>query len=395
MRIKNNWLRILIFVVITAIVVSTLWLSLAKVIDLLSFIISLFLPFLLGYVFASAVKPLADVLQKKLSIPKGLSAILVIILTIGIIGGALTWGIWKIVEQFRQVYEQFPLIYASLQQSFAKLADAWWDVYVSLPDNVQQILSEMGQNISQKASGFIDNKSAPVVDWASRFAKAVPRVFVGVVVFILSGYFIITDDGRISAVSAKIVGEKIRYRFSLVGMHIKNYLGGYLKAQGVLMLIAFVIIFIAIKILGVKYALLIALATAFLDALPFFGSGLVLWPWAIIDFATGDIKMGVGLIITYLAVAIVRRFAEPKLLSSNMGLHPLLTLMSMYVGYRILSIGGLILGPIIAMLIISFYKAGIFDPLIAFVKLVYKFTKEQLTLLKDFFIKLAGSDWNE
>ena len=47
------------------------------------------------------------------------------------------------------------------------------------------------------------------------------------------------------------------------------------------------------------------------------------------------------------------------------------------------------------MLIISFYKAGIFDPLIAFVKLVYKFTKEQLTLLKDFFIKLAGSDWNE
>lgn len=395
MRIKNNWLRILIFAVITAIVVAALWLSLSKIIDLVGFIISLFLPFLLGFVFASAVKPLADVLQKKLSIPRGLSAILVIILTIGIIGGAITWGVWKIIEQGRQVYDQFPQIYESARLSFAKFTDSWKDVYASLPNNIQQIISEFGSTISDKASGFINNKSEPVVDWASRFAKAIPRGFVGVIVFILSGYFIITDDGRISAFTTKIVGEKLRFRFSIVSIHVKNYLGGYIKTQGILMIIAFVIIFAALSILNVRYALLIALGISFLDALPFFGSGLVLWPWTVVDFATGDIKMGVGLILTYVALAIVRRVAEPKLLSSNMGMHPLLTLASMYVGYRVLSIGGLILGPVIMMLIISFYKAGLFDPIITFVKIVYKFIKEQLTLLKDFFIKLSGSDWNE
>ncbi len=395
MRIKNNWLRILIFLVITAIVVCAVWLSLSKILDLLGFVVSLFLPFLLGFVFASAVKPLANLLQKKLSIPRGLSAILVIILTIGIIGGALTWGIWKIVEQIRQIYDQFPQIYASITQSFYRFMAVWEDLYITFPQSVQTLISEIGENISDKASGFINNTSEPVVDWASRFAKAIPRVFVGVIVFLLSGYFMITDDGRVNAFTAKIVGEKIRYRFSLVGKQIKTYLGGYIKTQAILMIIAFVIIFTALSILGVRYALLIALGIAFLDALPFFGSGLILWPWTVIGFAMGDIKMGIGLILTYVVLVIMRRLTEPKLLSSRVGLHPLITLMSMYVGYRVLSIGGLIFGPAIAMLIISFYKAGLFDPIISFIKLVFKFIKEQLILLKDFFIKLAGSDWNE
>ncbi len=395
MRIKNNWLRILIFLVITAIVVSAVWLSLSKILDLLGFVVSLFLPFLLGFVFASAVKPLAGFLQKKLSIPRGLSAILVIILTIGIIGGALTWGIWKIVEQGRQIYEQFPQIYASITQSFYRFMAVWEDLYITLPQSVQTLITEIGEDISGKASGFINNTSEPVVDWASRFAKAIPRVFVGVIVFILSGYFMITDDGRVNDFTAKIVGEKIRYRFSLVGKQLKTYLGGYIRTQAILMIIAFVIIFTALSILGVRYALLIALGIAFLDALPFFGSGFVLWPWTVVDFAMGDIKMGVGLILTYVALVIMRRITEPKLLSSRVGLHPLITLMSMYVGYRVLSIGGLIFGPAIAMLIISFYKAGLFDPIITFIKLVFKFIKEQLVLLKDFFIKLAGSEWNE
>jgi predicted PurR-regulated permease PerM len=92
---------------------------------------------------------------------------------------------------------------------------------------------------------------------------------------------------------------------------------------------------------------------------------------------------------------IMRRFAEPKLVSTGMGLHPILTLMSMYIGYKTLSIGGLILGPIILMLIISFYKAGVFDGLIRAVKRLGEFIKQQYMLFKAFLIKLTGSDEDE
>ena len=182
---------------------------------------------------------------------------------------------------------------------------------------------------------------------------------------------------------------------TVVRGELRKYLGGYFKAQVILMGIVFVILLLELSVLRVSYALLIALGVAILDALPFFGSGLVLWPWAIISFATGDIKRGIGLVIVYVSIALVRRLAEPKLLSSRMGMNSILTLMSMYIGYRLLSIGGLILGPIIMMLGVSFYKAGVFDGIISFVKLVIKFINEQIILLKNFFVKLTGSEWNE
>ncbi len=395
MKIRKNWLRILIIVVILAVVISSVWLSFGKILELIGYIVSLFLPFLLGYIFSLAVNPLANFLQKKLSIPRGFSAILVIILTIGVIGGAASWGIYKIVEQIRELYVHFPQIYESWQETIREIAKSWNTVYAALPENIQLLITGIGDTVSGKASGFLDNKSEPVVDYASRFAKAIPKVFVGVVVFILAAYFMITDSKGVSKAVKSMLPERLRIRAAMVTEQLKTYLGGYLKAQGILMCIAFFVMFLELSVLRVHYVLLIALGIAVLDALPFFGSGLVLWPWAVISFATGDIKMGVGLIVVYVSVALVRRFAEPKLLSSKMGTNPILTLMSMYIGYRLIGIGGLIVGPIIMMIAISFYKAGIFDGLIRVVKLVFKFIKEQLILLKNFFLKLTGSDWNE
>lgn len=395
MKIRHNWIRVLIFALTAALIITVVWLSMSKILELIGFLISLFLPFILGYGLAVLVNPLADLLQKKLSIPRGLSAVLVIILTVGIIGGAAVWGIWKIIEQGRELSEQFPQIYASAEVSIRQFMDKWSMLYDNLPENIQFAINNFGETISNKASGFIDNKSEPVVDWASRFAKAVPGVFVGAVVFILSGYFMITDNKTVSAAVRKLAGERLCNRFATVNAELKLYLGGYLKAQLILMCIAFLIMLVELSVLRVKYALLIALGIAVLDALPFFGSGLVLWPWAVMSFATGDIKRGVGLIIVYLSVLVVRRLLEPKLVSSKIGMNPILTLMSMYIGYRVLSLGGLILGPIIMILGISFYKAGLFDGLISFVKQLLKFIKEQIIMLKNFFIKLAGSDWNE
>ena len=395
MKIQKNWLRILIIILILAVVGCSVWLSFSKIVAIIGYIVSLFLPFLLGYGFSLLVNPLANFLQKKLSIPRGFSAILVIILTLGVIGGAVSWGVFKIIEQGRELYEHFPDIYSSWQATIKEISKSWNAVYRALPENIQVTITEIGNTLSEKASGFLDNKSEPVVDYASRFAKAIPKVFVGVVVFILSTYFMIADSKGVSKAVNSVIPGKFRARIATLNTELKTYLGGYVKAQGILMCIAFFIMLIELSVLRVHYALLIALGIAILDALPFFGSGLVLWPWAVIAFATGDIKRGVGLIIVYVSVALVRRFAEPKLLSSKMGTNPILTLMSMYIGYRLIGVLGLILGPIVMMLIISFYKAGLFDGLINFVKLVYKLIKEQLIVLKNFFIKLTGSDWNE
>lgn len=395
MKIKKNWIKILLFAVILAIIIALVYLFLPKILDILSFLVRLFMPFLFGYLFSLAVNPLADMLQKKLKIPRGFSAVLVIVLIVGIVGGILTFAIWKIIDEVRMLYIQFPMIYENVQDGIHSLGTKWAVVYKNLPVNIQEALSALGSSISDKAADFINTMSTPVVDYAGNFAKSLPSAFIAIIVFILSSYFMVSENKIVSKSVNWIFSMKVVERLRIVKRELKKYLGGYLKAQLILMFIAFGIMFIGFSLLNIDYALLIALGIAILDALPFFGSGLVLWPWTVVAFLNGDIKAGIGLIVIYLAVMFMRRFAEPKLVSSGMGMHPILTLMSMYIGYKTLSIGGLILGPIILMIIISFYKAGIFDAPIRLLKSLGAMIKKQFILFKKFFVNLMESDWDE
>ncbi len=395
MKIKKSWIKLLIFAVALAAAVTIVYFFLPTILKALGFLIELALPFLLGYLFSMAVNPLADFLQNKLKIPRGLSAILVIVLIIGILGGILSFVIWKIIDEVRMLYAQFPSIYTGMRESMHAIGTKWSVLYDNLPGNVQQALTDIGDSISVKASEMINSVSEPVVNNAGNFAKALPSVFIAIIVFILSSYFMVTDNKLVSRTVHSMIPSKFTERLTMVKSELKKYMGGYIRAQIILMFIAFLIIFAGLSILGANYALLIALLIAILDALPFFGSGFVLWPWSIIAFLNGNLKTGIGLIIIYAAVLVVRRITEPKLVSTGMGIHSLLTLMSMYVGYKTLSLGGLILGPIILMLIISFYKAGIFDAPIRALKTAFEFIKKQFVMFKAFLKNLMESDWNE
>lgn len=395
MKIKKNWVKITLFAVGIILVALGIYFFLPTIVSVIGFVFELFLPFILGYIFSMLVNPLADKLQKRMKIPRGMSAVLVIVLIIGILGGILTFAIWKIVDEARMLYTQFPTIYISMRDGMRSLGEKWSTVYVNLPVNIQEAITALGNAISDKAAQIINNISAPMVDYAGNFAKALPRVFIAVIVFLLSSYFMVSENRSVTAAVKKITSPHLAKRLAIIKREIKKYLGGYLKAQGILMLISFFIMFIGLSIFDIQYALLIALGIAIVDALPFFGSGLILWPWTVVSFLNGNIKLGIGLICIYIAVTIMRRLAEPKLVSSRVGMHPLLTLMSMYIGYKTLSIGGLILGPIILMLIISFYKAGVFDTPIRLLKSFCKLVKEQCILFKQFIINLMRSDWNE
>ena len=117
MKIKKSWVKVAFSVVGVAAAIVLIYIFLPKILGVLGFVIKLFLPFLLGYLFSMAVNPLADFLQKKLKIPRGLSAVLVIVLIVGIVGGVLTFAIWKIVDEVRMLYTQFPAIYESVRNS--------------------------------------------------------------------------------------------------------------------------------------------------------------------------------------------------------------------------------------------------------------------------------------
>ena len=132
-------------------------------------------------------------------------------------------------------------------------------------------------------------------------------------------------------------------------------LGGYLKAEASLVLVSFIISLVGLYILefmnfNISYPLLIALFIGFIDALPILGSGSVMIPWAIISALNGDISLGIAIIVLLIIMSVVRQILEPKLVSKNIGVHPIFTLIAMYTGFKVIGVIGLLIGPIILII---------------------------------------------
>ena len=95
--------------------------------------------------------------------------------------------------------------------------------------------------------------------------------------------------------------------------------------------------------------------------LPFFGTGTVLGPWAVIKILSSDYQFAVGLIILYAVTQIVRQVIQPKIVGDTIGMNPLATLFFMYIGYKISSIIGMIIAVPVGMILINLYQSGVFD----------------------------------
>ena len=312
--------------------------------------------------------------------PRGLSAILVVLVTVGVIGGIITGVIWKIVDEIREIYYDLPVIWTNIQSAWYSVSDFLSRLMNALPKSMQAAFDSLIDQTTEWISGFAVNTT--IVQSAGNFAKKLPSIFISIIVFMLSLYFMVVDSQVVAKTVKKPFTQSFLNRIGEIKKEVKKYVGGYVKAQLTIMCIFFFIIFIGLSLLEVDYALIIALVTAMLDALPIFGSGAVLWPWALVSFIMGRYGFGVSLIIIYLILVLIRQLIEPKIVSQNIGMHPLLTLMAMYVGYRTLSFGGMIFGPLLLMLIISLYRVKLFDEPIKFVKSVFLYVKGKIKNIK-------------
>lgn len=372
--------RTVITLLLIAAAVTAVVLCLPGALDAAGYILWLFSPFITAYIVSLLVNPMADGLQKRFRLPRGISAVLVIVLTVGVLGGIAGGIVWKIVDEIRGIYADFPIIYEQIRTAWLSVMESLSNITEILPENLRNIMNDFSEQTLDWLAGFA--KDTEIVRSAGNVARRLPSIFVSVAVFLISLYFMVSDSKRVNEFVKKPFTETFLNRLSLLKGEFKRYVGGYVKAQLTIMCISSVILIIGLSVLNVKYALIIALVTAIVDALPFFGSGAVLWPWAAAEFITGNTAHGVGLLIIYLCVIFMRQMIEPKIVGQNIGMHPLLTLAAMYVGYRTLSLGGMILGPFILMMAISLYRVGLFDDLIRFAVSVFEKIKNTINRIK-------------
>lgn len=173
---------------------------------------------------------------------------------------------------------------------------------------------------------------------------------------ILSAFFFLRDEEKLVDIILQNGGDGFLKKVLDFKKIISVALSGYFKAQLILMSVIFAILSFFLVLFGVKYSVIIAFLIAFVDAIPVFGTGCILLPWAVYEFLTGINSLGFGLIALYGVCTLTRQILEPKILSSKIGLPPLLTIFGVFLGYKLLGIIGLILGPIFTLVFVTYIQ---------------------------------------
>ncbi len=318
------------------------------------------LPFIIAYILAYLTNPIVCFLERKIKLPRKLASLIVILLTVSLIISVLSFIVYRIVYEVKELAENLPAFLAMLALNINVILDKGISAYVSLPVEVSQFIDTVITGLSTNLTSII----GPLTDATTRFAyivvKSFPSIFVFTIVLIISTYFISSDKKIIDKFIVKQIPTSWAARIVSVKNDLSFALLGYIKAQLILMSITFVEISIGLVIIGVNYSITFGLLIALIDALPIFGTGTILIPWAIGSLIIGDVRLAFSLIVLYAICLFVRQLLEPKIVGTQIGVYPLVTLISMYVGLQVFGIIGMILGPILILIIRNLQKAGLF-----------------------------------
>lgn len=327
-------------------------------------IIRFFFPFVIGWIIAMIANPLVRFMEKKIKIVRKHGSAIIIIGVLAAVIGLLYAAGTFLIRELVQFLSDVPDIYTALSLKFDLLADKLSGVYSKFPNSNSNMIDNVANSLGTALSNFMANYELPTFSDAGDLAKNIADGVFSAIIILISAYFFIADRDKLVAMWRKATPATVLEKFDMVVNNFKVAIGGYFRAQFKLMIIVFAILWVGFAVLKVNYAVLLALVVAFIDLLPFFGTGAVLGPWVVYDLIIGRYGDAIFLIIIYLLCQVIKQVLQPKMVGDSIGISPLSTLFFMFAGYRLGGLGGLILGIPIGMVLINFYRSGLFDNLI-------------------------------
>ena len=334
--------------------ISILLITIFSVYIFFQYLFQFIAPFFIGWLFSLLFVPFVNFLEKKANIPRWIGSFLSILLFIGFFA-VIVFGLWKkLYIEAQLFYQNLPFYIEDLQISIQKISN-------NVDNIVQHFPVDLRPYLASSLDAFLGVLPSIIQSGGSQsfnILKAIPNIVMIIIVALISAYFFTKDKELISAFFRKHFHTLFEGQLKQAKEQLKYSILGYIKTQCILMFYTFAICIIGLLLLHSPYALLLSVMISFIDALPFFGSGFILWPGAVIYMIIGKPSIAVGYIIIYLCVNFMRQIMQPKILGTQIGLHPLLILISMYIGLKCIGFLGMIIGPILAVLLKAVYQAS-------------------------------------
>ena len=336
MSLHRGWKRII------SVILSfmALWLC-------LRYLYPLFLPFLLGLAAALPAERPAKILRQRLRFGAGAAVFAAVtgiwtalLGTLGLITALLVRRAAALAGTLSDLAGQAALGIAEVRSWSISLASR-------APPGLSQPLTRSLTELFSDGGGLLDRGAAAAFDLAGQTAQHLPGALMTLGTAVLSSYLICA---RLPALRQRIAASRA-WQSGWGSALIRLLRNGksWLKAQLKLSAVTFAIVLAGFFLLGIRHKLTMTLLTALVDAVPLFGTGTVLIPWALVKLLSGEPVRAVGLLGVYVTALVTRSVLEPKLLGRQLGLDPLAALIALYIGFRLWGFGGMILAPILTV----------------------------------------------
>lgn len=339
-------------------------------------IIGYFMPFVVGWLIALVANPLVRFLESKVKIVRKHSSVIIIVFTLALVIGLGYFLISRLFLQALGLVKELPEIYSTVSSGLERFFVRFDDVFRFLPGNLGEIWNDFNGNVGEMLGILVQKAASPTVEAAGNMAMRIPGAMVNVIMIILSSYFFLAERDKIMEWWSRYLPEGGGRCYQSLKRDIRQLVSGYFLAQFKLMFLVALILFAGFLVLGIRYALLLAILIAILDFLPLFGTGTILLPWAVVKLLSGEYMLAAGLALLYVVSQVSRQMIQPKIVGDSMGLPPLFTLFLLYLGFKVRGISGMILAVPIGILGMRLYEYGIFDSLIVNIKLLIQEIEE-------------------
>lgn len=317
------------------------------------------MPFLLAMVTAMFLEPVVQLLMRHARLSRFVSGVaactlylLLILVLVYLLGQ-------KIVTELIALGNMTPVYIDNLNGVTRSVTDEIERFFETLsPDMAAQLRIGLESGITaltEALKGLFGTISRSMLS----LAKAIPEMLIFFIVYIVALYLYVFSLPRLKASSLSLFEVKSRAQVESVLNSLRDSIFGFLRAQLLISLLTYIVTLVGLLLLRVDYPLAIALLIIIVDILPVLGTGSVLVPWAIYSIVTGDVHLAIGLLILFVVITIFRRVVEPKIIGDSVGITPLATIVSLYVGFKLIGVIGLILGPIVVIIYAAMRKVGL------------------------------------
>lgn len=326
---------------------------LALIVLVSKFLLAYILPFLIGICVAFIVQKPAFYLSKRFHTKKQVFAVILTVLICFVVLVTIFLGVWAIGSRLTGYISKMPEYIRDFQKTVGSIEK-------SITDNIESLTIAQKNAIktafSKTINTFITLATGFISDTAANIIKGLPGFLISSIVTVVASCYIAKDFDRLKRFAAGLMKpQKVETLSGIKNVFVKNSIK-FIRGYGIISVITFFELSLAFWVLKIKNAVLTAMLISLVDALPVLGVGTVIIPWAIIELLRNNLILGFGLVLTYAVIAVVRNFIEPKIIGNQMGINPIFTLFSMFLGLKIAGIFGTILFPLTLTVMIDYYK---------------------------------------